>query len=168
MRRNASLLIHGALAGALGAAGMTVLRLLAHRAGWIEAMVPQAVEVWVKDRSPLTRPRAPATHHVADQLLHLGYGGFWGGVYGLASGRHPSPSRALAFGSAIWALGSMVLFPALKIARPPWRAAPREELINIGAHVLYGAITVYMLDELESQAHHQPLSHRRMQRANVG
>ena len=25
-----------------------------------------------------------------------------------------------------------------------------------------------LLDELESQAHHQPLSHRRMQRANVG
>ena len=168
MRRNTSLLIHGALAGALGAAGMTVLRLLAHRAGWIEAMVPQAVEVWVKDRSSLTRPRAPATHHVADQLLHIGYGGFWGSVYGFAAGTRASPARALAFGSAIWALGSMVLFPTLKIARPPWRSAPRDELINVSAHALYGAITVYMLEELESQAHDQPLSHRRMQRASVG
>ncbi|HWO11596.1 MAG TPA: hypothetical protein VNN80_19010 [Polyangiaceae bacterium] len=168
MQRNASVFIHGALAGALGAAGMTVLRLLAHRAGWIEAMVPQAVEVWVKDRSSLTRPRAPATHHVADQLLHLAYGGFWGGVYGLAAPKHPSPARALAFGGAIWALGSLVLFPALKIARPLWQAKAREELVNVGAHALYGAIATYMLDELEKQARHQPLSYRRMLRADVG
>src|SRR5690349_15491787 len=44
-----SFFIHGALAGALGAATMTVLRMVAHRAGWIQAMVPQAVEVWAKN-----------------------------------------------------------------------------------------------------------------------
>lgn len=171
MRRSSSLFIHGALAGALGAAAMTVLRLTAHRAGWIEAMVPQAVEVWAKEHSPLTRPRTPPTHHVADQLLHLGYGGFSGGVYGLyvsLTRRRPSPTRAVALGAALWALGSLILFPALKIARPPWRAAPREELVNMSAHALYGAVTVYMLDELESQARRQPLSYRRMLRSDVG
>lgn len=167
MKPRVSLFIHGALAGALGAASMTVLRLMAHRAGWIEAMVPQAVEVWVKEHTALTRPRTPATHHVADQLLHLGYGAFWGGVYGLAAPR-ATPARALGLGSAIWALGSMVLFPALKIARPPWRAKPREEIVNVAAHAVYGAVTAYLLDELESQARHQPLSYRRMLHADVG
>src|SRR5690349_18148977 len=67
-----SFFIHGALAGALGAATMTVLRMVAHRAGSIHAMVPQAVEVWAKNEARLPWPRRTETHHVADELLHLG------------------------------------------------------------------------------------------------
>ncbi|HTV21852.1 MAG TPA: hypothetical protein VMG12_24350 [Polyangiaceae bacterium] len=56
----------------------------------------------------------------------------------------------------------------MKIARPPWRASPREEAINLGAHLLYGAVTVYLLDEFERQRKTEPFTHALMQRARVG
>ncbi|HTV21853.1 MAG TPA: hypothetical protein VMG12_24355 [Polyangiaceae bacterium] len=104
MSSKRSFLVHGALAGALGAATMTVLRMAAHRAGWIQAMVPQAVEVWAKARTPLPWPRRAETHHVADQLLHLGYGGAAGAAYALAQAPRPdaNPSRALELGGLLW------------------------------------------------------------------
>jgi hypothetical protein len=165
-----SSLVHGALAGALGAATMTVLRMVAHRAGWIEAMVPQAVEVWAKDKSPLPWPRRVESHHVADQLLHLGYGAAAGSAYALS---HPgsqrgNPELAMGFGTALWVFGSFVLFPVLRIARPAWRATAREELVNLGAHLLFGAVTVYLLDEFERQSKSEPFAHWRMRHARVG
>lgn len=170
MRMKHQLLVHGALAGALGAACMTALRMAAHRAGWLEVMVPQAVEVWASEKAHLGRPRDTATHHVADQLLHLGYGAFAGLAYaGLVARRgQASSGRALGFGGALWAFGSAVLFPALHIARPLWRASPREELINLAAHALYGAVTVYLLDEFEYQRVTQPKTWRSVQLARVG
>jgi len=170
MRSIRTFLVHGALAGALGAATMTVLRMAAHRAGWIQAMVPQAVELWAKDRSRLPWPRRAETHHVADQLLHLGYGGFAGAAYALAQSPAPgaTPSRAVELGTLLWVFGSFALFPALKIARPPWRAAPREEAVNLAAHLLYGAVTVYLLDEFERQKRTEPFTHLIMRHAKVG
>jgi hypothetical protein len=170
MNKLASLAVHGALAGAIGAASMTVLRMFAHRAGWIDAMVPQAVEVWVKDKTPLPRPRSAATHHVADQLLHLGYGAVAGGAYALAVPAHRSAphERALAFGTGLWAFASTILFPALGIARPLWRATPKEEIVNWSAHALYAAVTVYLLDEWERQKHTQPLTSLTMRHSRVG
>jgi hypothetical protein len=169
MNKVGSLFVHGALAGAIGAASMTVLRMVAHRAGWIQAMVPQAVEVWAKDKAPLLRPRSAATHHVADQLLHLGYGALAGGAYAVsAPAPRTDPVRALEFGTGLWAFASIVLFPALGIARPLWRATAREELVNWSAHTLYAAVTVYLLDEFERQKHTQPRSHLAMRHSRVG
>jgi hypothetical protein len=170
MKKRSVSLTHGLLAGALGAACMTVLRMVAHRQGWIETMVPQAVEVWAKDKAGLRWPRKAASHHVADQLLHLGYGGTWGGIYALTAGRRGGANlrRALEFGVSIWALGSMVIFPALGIGRPAWRAKPREELVNIAAHAVYGSVAVYLLDEYERQKHTQPLDHQLAKHARIG
>lgn len=170
MQARTSYLIHGALAGALAAATMTVFRMAAHRAGLIQAMVPQAVEVWAKKATGLSRPRAAATHHVADQLLHLGYGAAAGGVYALSKrARSGAPSaRGLELGTSLWAFSSLVLFPALKIARPLWRATPREELVNLAAHALYGTVTLYLLEELESQKHTQPWTNLQMRLGSVG
>jgi hypothetical protein len=150
---------------------MTVLRMMAHRAGWLDAMVPQAVEVWAKDKMGLAWPRRTESHHVADQLLHLGYGAAAGAAYGLAAAATPEgshPSRAAELGTALWVFGSFVLFPALKIARPPWRSEPREGAINLAAHLLYGAVTVYLVDEFERQKRTEPLTRRSMLHARVG
>lgn len=163
--------VHGALAGALGAATMTVLRMLAHRAGWIQVMVPQAIEVWAKETSNLPVPRRLESHHVVDQLLHLGYGAAAGALYALArpgTGEPAQPRRALQLGTVLWVWGSFVLFPALKIARPPWRAAPREELVNLAAHLLYGSVTEYLLDEFGRQNSTQPRTLPGMRHASVG
>jgi hypothetical protein len=165
MRRALSTAAHGAIAGTIAAGCMTVLRMLAHRAGLIEQMPPQAVEVWMKDRSKLGIDAPAAAHHAADQLIHLGYGLVWGGLYGGSFGARAERDvrHALGLGLFLWAFGSAAVFPALKIAKPPWRSGPAENAVNIGAHLAFGAVTIFLLDEFERQKLTQPrlLAHAR-------
>lgn len=145
--------IHGALAGMNGAATMTVLRMLAHRLGIIDQMVPQKVEQWARRRTRLAPALGVVGHRVADHVLHLGYGATWGGLYGLLFGKrrsHVFPSTL--FGLGQWAFGTMVLFPALRIGRPPWRSRTRENAVNIGSHLLYAGVTAFLTDEFARQA----------------
>jgi hypothetical protein len=155
--------IHGALGGAIGAACMTVARMLAHRGKLIDQMVPQAVETWAKHQLPVTLPALPsqrAVHHVADQMLHLGYGSSMGAVYGLALGRGPaSAPKVLGFGLGVWVFGSFVLLPALKVMRPEWRAKPVEVAVNLGAHLLYAGALALLTEEFETQSFLQPLQY---------
>jgi hypothetical protein len=170
MRRALSTAAHGAIAGTIAAGCMTVLRMLAHRAGLIEQMPPQAVEVWMKDRSKLGIGAPAAADHAADQLIHLGYGLVWGGLYGGVFGirNRDEVGRALGLGIFLWAFGSVVVFPALKIAKPPWRSGTAENAVNIGSHLVFGAVTVFLLQEFERQTLTQPRLHAHARHARVG
>jgi hypothetical protein len=146
-------MIHGALAGMNGAATMTVLRMMAHRMGLVDEMVPQKVEKWLRRKAgPRTLP-IPALHRVLDHVLHMGYGGAWGALYGLAFGgkRRSHVAPALVFGLGQWAFGMTMLFPALGIGRPAWHSRPRENAINIASHVLYSSITAFLTEEFSRQ-----------------
>lgn len=164
--------IHGALSGAIGAACMTVARMLAHRAKLVDQMVPQAVEAWVKHRLPLALPALPsqrALHHVADQVLHLGYGSTMGAVYGLVLAKRPaSLPRVIGCGVGAWLFGSFFLLPALKIMRPEWRAKPREVAVNLGAHLIYAGTLAVLTEEFEQQSFVQPLQYPLSLVANTG
>lgn len=153
--------IHGALGGAIGAACMTVVRMLARRQGWIDQMVPQAVEAWAHHRAPFNLPPMPsqrAIHHLADQVMHLGYGATFGAGYGLVLGKGPFRTvKVAAFGSGVWLFGSCLLLPALKIVRPEWRGKPAEVLVNVASHLLYAAALGLLTDEFEKQTIVQPL-----------
>jgi hypothetical protein len=153
--------IHGALGGAIGAACMTAVRMLAHRRGMIQQMVPQAVEAWAHHHAPLALPPLPsqrALHHAADQAMHMAYGATFGAAYGLLLGRRrATPAVMGAFGTGVWLLGSFVLLPALKVMRPEWRAKPQEMAVNVAAHLLYAATLGLVTDEFEAQSVTQPL-----------
>ncbi|HET7542658.1 MAG TPA: hypothetical protein VFK05_22460 [Polyangiaceae bacterium] len=140
---------------------MTALRMLAHRAKWIDQMVPQAVEAKAKHHLPTLRSALPsqrAVHHLADQLMHLGYGSAFGAAYGLVLGRRPASLEQVAgYGLGVWGFGSFVLLPALKIMRPEWRAKPIEVAVNLTAHLLYAAAVALLTEELETQSRVQPL-----------
>ena len=166
--------MHGALGGVLGAACMTVARMLAQRAGLIRQMVPQAVETWAKHQLPIAArlPAAPnkrALHHVVDQLMHLGYGGTFGAVYGLAlGGKRASAQKVLAFGLGTWVFGSFILLPGLKIMRPEWRASPPEVLVNVGSHLLYAGALALLTDQFEEQITLQPFQYLASLSAKTG
>jgi hypothetical protein len=149
---------------------MTVMRMAAHRMGWIRQMVPQSVEIWALDEKLGLRRRPAALDHVADQLLHLGYGAASGALYAAALGRHRGSvvGRGLGLGLPLWAFGNMVLLPALGIAKPAWRSRPSETAVNLGAHVLYGLATALVTDELESQKVRQPRWYPRTRQARLG
>jgi len=170
MNKMASAAVHGAIAGVIGASCMTVLRMLAHRAGLLDQMVPQAVERWARGRKRSQTLGDLAEQHLADQVLHLGYGMVWGAAYGaLTQARAKNgAAQGLGFGLVQWAFGSMVLFPALKIARPAWRAEPVELAINVGAHLLYGGVTSFLTEEFDRQKHDQPRSYFEARTSRVG
>jgi len=159
--------LHGALGGVIGAACMTAVRMLAHRAKWIEQMVPQAVEAKAKHHLPITPsailsalPSQRALHHIADQLMHLGYGSGLGAAYGLVLGKGPaSTAKVVSYGLGVWGFGSFVLLPALKIMRPEWRAKPAEIAVNLAAHLLYAGTVALLTEELEKQSFAQPLQY---------
>jgi hypothetical protein len=147
-------LVHGALAGMNGAATMTVLRMLAHRYGIVDQMVPQKVEQWLRRATDTDAVASvPALHRVLDHALHFGYGATRGALYSaLFGGRRRSHVRpALGFGLAQWAFGMTMLFPSLGIGRPAWRSRPRENAVNIASHLLYAAITAFLTEEFSRQ-----------------
>jgi hypothetical protein len=150
-------MIHGALAGMNGAATMTVLRMLAHRAGLIDVMVPQKVEQWARRTAGVRRWPTPGAYRVVDHVLHLGYGATWGALYGALS---PAPAatsvaRTVTFGLGLWGFGSMVLFPAMRIGRPAWRSGLRENTVNVASHLAYAAATSLLVDEFSRQPHRE-------------
>jgi Protein of unknown function (DUF1440) len=146
-------LVHGALAGVIGAACMTPLRLGARRLGLVDKMTPQAIEESLAARMRLGHGARPEAHHTADQLLHLGFGATLGVLYAVPTGRsrQHTVARGLVFGALAWALGAGVVVPLLRAARPPWKARATENLVNVAAHLLYGVTTALVVEELSSQ-----------------
>jgi hypothetical protein len=146
----ATTVLAGAVGGLYGAAAMSVGRLALHRAGLIDKMVPQVVEEWMSDRLNTDPPGGQAGHHVADQLLHLGYGASLGALAGpMLSGRNARGGlwRGTAFGLASWAFGMLALVPALRAARRGWRAGPLENATNIAAHLVFGWAIQLVVEE---------------------
>lgn len=151
MGNRASLAIHGALAGGLAAACMTVFRMLAHRTRWSSQDAPQGEEAWAMEQLELRLPETTAGAHVTDQLACVAYGAAWGAFHAALLGRQgpANAARALELGLPLWAFGSMRLFPALELGRPAPRWNPSELVVNLTAHLLYGAVTVFVTEELD-------------------
>jgi uncharacterized membrane protein YagU involved in acid resistance len=163
-------LINGALAGAVGAACMTPVRLGARRLGLVEKTTPQVIEEALSARLGLARQSDPEVHHVLDHLLHAGFGATMGVLYAVPTGRTRArtTSAGLLFGVASWLLGAGVVVPALRAHRPFWRAAPVENLVNLAAHLVFGLTTALVIEEMSGQTDHRPTSLARRALQRVG
>ena len=128
----------GGLGGIVGAACMTPLRILSRRAGLIDRTVPQAIESTLAHRLGGQGRTSPVVHHVIDHLLHFGYGAVLGVGYGAVTGERRRRwsgivTHGVTYGTATWLLGSAVILPALRAARPLWRARRSEALTDVAA-----------------------------------
>jgi hypothetical protein len=150
--------VHGAIAGIGAAATMSVLRHAARRAGLIDKEVPQVVEEWAARRIGVAMPGGSTGHHVADRLLHLGHGAFWGAVYGMVmGGRRGGMLHGAGFGVLLWAFGFALLIPLLGAHRPAWRESAAENAVNILSHLLYGAAVGLIDRDVSEQQDHRAL-----------
>jgi hypothetical protein len=153
----ATALVYGAIAGVNGAACMSVLRLAARQGGLIQKTPPQVVHEWLSHRTDLEPPGGNAGHHAADHAIHFGISAAAGAIYGALTSRRRRPSYAsgILYGLAVWAVGVAGLFPLLGIARSPAAGATRENVLNIAAHGVYGAVLSLMIHEMQRQ-HRRP------------
>jgi len=162
--------VYATLGGALGAAGMTIVRLGARRRRIIDKTVSQSAEEWLARRARPWIPDEPAVHHLLEQTLHVGYGAALGLAFGLTARRRSGSvlGAGTGFGVAIWLLGSWLLMPLLGAKRPPWRKGARENLVDLGAHVLHGVTTALTVDEMSAQPEHGHLPDALRRRLRVG
>ena len=121
-------------------------------------------------RAGMGRGAHPAVHHLLDQAMHVGYGAALGAAYGLAldprAGTHRSAhlgARGAAYGLATWLFGSWLLLPSLRAKQAPWRKRASENAVDLAAHLLFGAVTALVTEEMRAQPDRGPSSdeHRR-------
>jgi hypothetical protein len=143
-------LVTGALAGAVAAHPMTVLRMAARRAGWIDQGVPQAVEATLLDG---VAPDAPLAHHALEQALHMGMGAALGALDSALwrATSMPTAARGALIGGGSFLFTTLALLPALGAGRPLWRSDAREIAVNLAAHLLFGLSTALVTEELAGQ-----------------
>lgn len=151
-------MVYGLIGGTIAAACMTVMRTLARRQEVIDKTVPQAIEEWAVNRAGIVTSRNPVVHHVADQILHLGYGAALGAVYAVTLGGRAgrqTTSRLLGTGSlygvVTWLFGSWAMLPLLRAKRSPVHEGLVPNGVDLGAHLAFGLVTALMCDELAAQ-----------------
>src|SRR4051812_31175747 len=163
-------LLYGALSGSIAAACMTVIRSAARRGGVIEKTVPQAVEETLAHRSGLGRSAHPVVHHLVDQAMHTGYGAALGVGYALVTrGRSRAlAARGLGYGVAVWMFGSWLLLPLVRAKQAPWKKRGAENAVDLLAHLVFGAATALISEELSCQSDRGPSSDWRRGVTRVG
>ena len=155
-------IVYGAVGGVNGAACMSALRMIAHRLGVIDRTPPQVLEEWGVERVSGEGSSDDVWHHVRDQALHLGIGAVCGALYaGVAPDRVARMASGAAFGALVWTVGFAGVLPLLGVTRSPGRSRARENATNIAAHLVYGAVTGLMTEELARQRRGLPTSMQR-------
>ena len=93
-------------------------------------------------------------------MMHAGYGAALGVGYALLAPRRSAEGivRGLAYGVATWFAGSWALLPALGAKQAAWRRRPAENAVDLLAHLVFGAATAIVADELSAQSNRGPSS----------
>lgn len=160
----------GATAGVVTANLMTVLRMIARRAGLIDKTVPQAMEEWMLEKLGRDFPGEPVTHHVVDQVLHMGYAMGFGALEGYLRYRKVSNAyaRGLLMGAGTWAFAGIILLPALKVSKSAFDSEPKENLVNLSAHLIFGLATSLVTEEFIEQGKRRRTTEGERKLAKVG
>ena len=142
-------ILRGMTAGLVAAGVMSAARLLAHRAGLIDRMVPQVVQERVAGEAGMIRPRGQAAQQLAAEAIHHGVSLTAGAVLGAATGK-PGLPTGVGYGLAIWLVDVLGLMPALGVRRLGGRS------VDAAAHAIFGAALALAMRELASQRRLQP------------
>ena len=146
-------------AGLVAAGVMSAVRLIAHRAGLIDRMVPQVLEERAAGAAGIDVPGS--AHQLAAEALHHGVSLVAGGALGALTAT-PSVSIGVVYGLAIWVVDALGLLPALRVQRVGGRG------VDAVAHGIFGAALALAMRELASQPRLTPKPVTVPLRAHVG
>jgi hypothetical protein len=137
-------------AGLIAAGVMSAARLLAHRAGLIERMVPQVLEERAAGEAGIDLPGGDAAHQLAAEVMHHGVGLTAGGLLGAAT-PEPGLATGAAYGLAIWVVDALGLMPALRVERVG------GHVVDAVAHAVFGVVLAFGMRELALQPRLRPM-----------
>jgi len=141
--------LHGAIAGGVATAPMTVAMELMHRflpAREQYPLPPSLITAELAKEVKIDRQLDQHQHVALTLLNHFGYGAAAGALYApLADALGPTlplPAalRGIAFGCIVWAVSYLGLLPALGILRPATDHPARRTLLMIAAHLVWGCV----------------------------
>jgi putative membrane protein len=133
-------------AGAMSVVHKTVARSLAGTSGEARQQKEEDATVTVADgiaRLLLQRPLAEDEKPLASNLVHYGFGGTVGALYGGVAAVVPqvTTGSGLPFGVAVWLGAHVTAVPALGLSEPPTRRPLSKEGLELALHLVYGAVT---------------------------
>jgi hypothetical protein len=143
-------LLAGMTAGLIAAGVMSAVRLLAHRAGLIDRMIPQVVQERVAGEAGLDSPGGTAGHQLAAEVIHHAASLGAGGLLGVATAK-PGTATGVVYGLAIWVVDAVGLLPALRVQRVGGLG------VDAAAHAVFGATLAFAMRELAAQPRLRPL-----------
>ena len=82
--------------------------------------------------------------------------------------RPPALTAGFVYGVATWIVGSFLVLPALHAKQAAPRRRPTENAVDLLAHLIYGAATAVVADELSSQSDRGPSSDSSRRATPVG
>ncbi|HZJ56229.1 MAG TPA: DUF1440 domain-containing protein [Myxococcaceae bacterium] len=103
---------------------------------------PPPVKVAEKATTALGTSLPPLRRSLAGNVVHYGFGTFWGAVLGALSARWKTlpPGAGVALGILLWTSMDEGALPALGLSGKP-REYPRQSHVRgLAAHVLYGVV----------------------------
>lgn len=108
---------------------------------WQKAPVPAQVGKRLAE-AYLGRELPAESAQLTTNVMHWGYGLFWGSLYGILVGstRVRSALVGLPFGAGVWAAG-YVMLPLGKFYKPIWKYDLRTLWKDLSAHLVYGVTT---------------------------
>lgn len=136
----------GVLWGAVATLAMSALMILGLVTGVapMPGPIPAAI-VGKLTGGALPRPALMA----AAAVLHLGYGGFWGGVLASVSER-VTVWRGLALGIALWLLMQVVVLPYLGWGPFGISQTPKIAVATLVLHLVYGGALGALMQRRET------------------
>jgi uncharacterized membrane protein YagU involved in acid resistance len=148
-RRLGNRLLTGALAGIGGTIAMTAaLRRLEPRLSAPERYPMPPREIIQQVLPPGTeRKLTEARRQDLTMAAHFGYGALTGALLAIRR-EPPSLAAGAAYGFAVWAASYLGWLPAARILEPATRHPSRRNWIIVAVHLIWGATTAAVLNEL--------------------
>jgi len=84
----------------------------------------------------------PDQKKIAGPAVHYGFGASMAALYGTAVEVRPivRTGWGTSFGTAVWLGAHVITVPSLGLSEPVTHSTPRKEAVELGAHLVYGAV----------------------------